>query len=98
MKRNFPHPVFSPHSRFVAAFALMLLLGTAAAQRNTGILAGRTSDRQGAVLPGARVTFAPGDHTLTISYVGFATFTQQVTVPRRSNPSRGSHHGGLGQR
>ncbi len=100
MKRNSPCPAFSPYSWLVIALALTLLVGTAAAQRNTGILWGSAADREGAVLPGARVTLEPGDvtgatngqgeftfiglvpgnYTLTISYVGFATFTQQVTV------------------
>jgi hypothetical protein len=62
MKPNSPHPVCSPHSWLVAGFALMLLPGTAA-QRNTGIIAGRASDREGAVLPRARVTLEPGENT-----------------------------------
>jgi len=99
MKRN-ARSIFSPYPRFVCAFALMLLLGSAAAQRNTGILGGHVADREGAVLQGARVTLepgditgatngqgeftfiglAPGDYTLTVSNVGFATFRQQVKI------------------
>ena len=99
MKRN-ARFIFSPYPRFVCAFALLLLLGSAAAQRNTGIIGGHVADREGAVLEGARVTLepgdiagatngqgeftfiglAPGDYTLTISYVGFATLTQQVKI------------------
>jgi outer membrane receptor protein involved in Fe transport len=99
MRRN-ARSIFSHYPRFICAFALMLLLGNAAAQRNTGIIGGHAVDREGAVLPHASVklepgdmintangqgefTFiglAPGDYTITISYVGFATFTQQVKV------------------
>jgi outer membrane receptor protein involved in Fe transport len=99
MKRN-ARSIFSPCPHVVCGFALLLLLGSAAAQRNTGIMGGHAVDREGAVLPHASVklepgdminttngqgefTFiglAPGDYTISISYVGFATFTQQVKV------------------
>jgi TonB-dependent receptor len=89
------------HSRLLAAATVMFLLSlAAAAQRQTGLISGRATDKQGAVLQGAQVTLepgeitgatngqgefnligvAPGSYTLTISYVGFATFTQQVKV------------------
>jgi TonB-dependent receptor len=99
MKRN-ARSIFSPCPHVVCVFALLLLLGSTAAQRNTGIIGGHAVDREGAVLPHASVklepgdmintsnrqgefTFiglAPGDYTISISYVGFATFTQQVKV------------------
>jgi TonB-dependent receptor len=79
---------------------LAFLITSALGQGGRGTILGRAADRQGAVLPGARVKLepgdftgstnevgefnfigiAPGDYTLTISYVGFATFTQQVKV------------------
>jgi TonB-dependent receptor len=72
----------------------------AMAQGGHGTITGHALDREGAVLPGARVKLepgdiigatdgqgefnfigiVPGDYTLTISYVGFTTFTQQVKV------------------
>jgi outer membrane receptor protein involved in Fe transport len=77
-----------------------LLVTAVQAQSGHGIISGRAVDKEGAVLPGARVKLEPGDitgatdgqgefnfigvapgtYTLTISYVGFATFTQQVKV------------------
>jgi TonB-dependent receptor len=85
----------------LASFTLILLVPLGAnAQRATGTITGRAADKQGAVLPGARVRLqpgditgatdalgeftligvAPGDYTLSISYVGFADFTQQIRV------------------
>jgi TonB-dependent receptor len=72
----------------------------ALAQGGHGTISGRVVDRQGAVLPGARVKLEPGevtgatdgqgefnfiglvprDYTLTVSYVGFTTYTQKVKV------------------
>ncbi len=83
-----------------ALAALLLLATTAQAQRHTGSITGHVADRQGAVLPGARVKLdpggftattdgqgefnliglAPGDYTITVSYVGFLTFSQQVKI------------------
>ena len=100
MKRTRSEVILVFSRILVAAFAFMLLAITANAQHSTGVVSGRAVDRQGAVLPGARVrlepgdivgatnaqgefTFiglAPGNYTLTISYVGFTTFTQQVNV------------------
>ena len=100
MKRNSPYPAFPPYLWLLCVLAVTLLLGTAAAQRNTGIIGGHAVDREGAVLPHASVklepgditdtangqgefTFiglTPGDYTISISYVGFATFTKQVKV------------------
>jgi TonB-dependent receptor len=98
MKHTHPS-LFIPKLLVTIAIALPLTI-PATAQRSTGTISGRAVDRQGAVLPGARVklqpgditgatdaqgefTFiglTPGDYTLTISYVGFATFTQKVNV------------------
>lgn len=85
----------------LAAIAMTVLLSiNLTAQRGTGIIDGRAVDREGAVLPGARVRLdpggitgattgqgefsligiAPGEYTLTISYVGFTDFTQRVNV------------------
>ncbi|HXY07864.1 MAG TPA: TonB-dependent receptor [Terriglobales bacterium] len=100
MKLNAACPVFSLYRWLISALAFTLLLGSAAAQRNTGIIGGHVADREGAVLQGARVTLEPGDitgatngqgeftfigllpgdYSLTVSYVGFATFAQQVKV------------------
>lgn len=102
MKRNQPLVLSLLSSRFVVALAILLIPGVAALaqQHGTGVISGRAVDRQGAVLPGARLKLqpgditgatdaqgefnligvTPGDYTLTISYVGFATFTQQVRV------------------
>ena len=88
--------------RFLGTLVLTALVLTVAApaQQKSGTVSGRAVDREGAVLPGARVklqpgdvtgatdgqgefnfiAIAPGDYTLTISYVGFAVFTQQVKV------------------
>jgi TonB-dependent receptor len=101
MKLNSRCFIFLLYTWFVAALASILLLSaTAAAQRSTGTITGRATDRQGAVLPGARVKvepgditaatdaqgeftligIAPGDYTVTISYVGFSNFTKQIKV------------------
>lgn len=101
MKRN--HPFANPllHPRTLAVLAVILMLAvTAAAQRGTGTITGKAVDRQGALLPGARVKLqpgnigaatdgqgvfnliglAPGEYTVTVSYVGFQDFTSKVTV------------------
>ncbi len=103
MRRN--HPFISSISSFsrvlVAALAVIVLLAVAtSAQQKAGSITGRAADREGAVLPGARVRLqpgditaatdgqggfsliglAPGDYTLSISYVGFATFSQPIKV------------------
>jgi len=82
------------------AIVWALLAVVSVAQVGHGTVSGRAMDREGAVLPGARVKLepgnmvgatndvgefsfiglAPGEYTLTISYVGFAAFTQQVKV------------------
>ena len=101
MKRNpQSHIPWSNAGFFVVLMAALLTPRPARAQHGTGIVDGRAVDRQGAVLPGARVKLepgditgatntqgefsligvAPGDYTLTISYVGFGDFTQQVRV------------------
>lgn len=88
-------------SRTLILLMLCVFLATLApAQRGTGIVTGRAVDRQGAVLPGARVKLepgditgatngqgefnligvAPGDYTITISYVGFANFSGPAKV------------------
>jgi TonB-dependent receptor len=90
-----------PSARFsLLPIIAALLAAMAFAQGGRGTVSGRAVDREGAVLPGARVNLepgdftgatngvgefnfiglAPGDYTLTISYVGFATFTEQVKV------------------
>lgn len=92
------HPV-----RFTLLYMVaitMLLATSATAQRGTGIVSGRAADKEGAVLPGARlklepgeitgatngqgeftlIGIAPGGYTLTVSYVGFTSFTQEVKV------------------
>jgi len=98
-----------PNDSFSLSLSLHLLLTisltfslalSATAQRGTGIISGRAVDREGAVLPGARVRLQPGDitgatnaqgeftligiaagdYTLTISYIGFADFTQRINV------------------
>jgi len=89
--------------RLTVLAALILVTMTspnASAQRSTGTVTGRAVDKEGAVLPGARVLVQPGDitgatdaqgqftligvpageYTLTISYVGFKNFTQQIRV------------------
>jgi len=83
---------------FLAIVASLVI--SAAAQRGTGILSGRVTDRAGAVLQSARVEIqpggivtatdaqgefsipglAPGEYTVQISYVGFATYSNKVTV------------------
>ena len=100
MKRNFRRSISLPCTWLVAVLVCMLLAATAVAQHSTGTITGRATDRQGAVLPGARVKLepgditaatdaqgeftligmAPGDYTVTISYVGFSNFTQQIKV------------------
>ncbi len=88
-------------SRTLTLLMLCTLSATIAlGQRGTGVVNGRAVDRQGAVLPGARVKLdpgeitgatnaqgeftligiAPGDYTITISYVGFVTFSAPVKV------------------
>ena len=102
MNRNYSSLFHSSLANRALLVALLILLLAVAAsgQRSTGVVTGRVVDKQGAVLPGARVKLepgdisgatdgqgnfnfiglAPGDYALTISYVGFATFSQQLKV------------------
>jgi Carboxypeptidase regulatory-like domain len=102
----------------LSALALMLLsVVPAAAQHGTGIVSVRALDREGAVLPGARVKLEPGDITgaskgqgeftligitagdyrLTISYVGFVDFTQQIKILAGQAGARRSANESLGE-
>jgi TonB-dependent receptor len=101
MKRHSPRLMSHPCTRFVSVLCMILLLvAGAVGQHSSGLLTGHAVDRQGAILPGARVRLqpgdittatngqgefnliglAPGDYTLTISYVGFVPFTKQVKI------------------
>jgi TonB-dependent receptor len=99
---NRPFLIAPAFRRCIGTLALVAVVFAiaAAAQQKNGTVSGRAVDREGAVLPGARVKLqpggvtgatdgqgefnfigiAPGDYTLTISYVGFAVFTQPVKV------------------
>ena len=85
-------------------FSLLLLVSififvvSASAQERKGLITGHVTDKQHAILQGARVEvqparkttasdnlgqftvgdLAPGHYTVTISYVGFATFSTEV--------------------
>lgn len=101
MKESSLDRFYSLCPRLVLPLTLVMFLAVpTVAQRRTGTISGHVADRQGAVLPGARVKLqpgeittttdgqgeftliglAPGDYTLTVSYVGFITFTQSVKI------------------
>lgn len=84
----------------LAVVVNVLLVAAAGAQERKGAITGRVSDKEHAVLPGARVELQPGSRStvsdgqgqfsitdlppghykLTVSYVGFASFSSDVDV------------------
>jgi len=64
MKRHHCPFIISSGSRFPVLFVVIVSLAVGAyAQRATGTISGHAVDKQGALLPGARVRLQPGDIT-----------------------------------
>jgi TonB-dependent receptor len=64
MKRRDCHFIICSSSRFLVLLVAIVSLAVGAnAQRATGTVSGRAADKEGALLPGARVRLQPGDIT-----------------------------------